>query len=93
MDPDEMDAWEAYQQQERECGGDGLEFLGSGDSIVDPADIPLCSEYASQGQCRKGDACPLIHGDECEVSQLTHRRGCVVWAGLLLSSWRLLSSV
>uniref|UniRef100_A0A061S6I4 E3 ubiquitin-protein ligase makorin n=1 Tax=Tetraselmis sp. GSL018 TaxID=582737 RepID=A0A061S6I4_9CHLO len=34
---------------------------------MDPADIPICSQFAAFGFCSKGDACPKIHGNLCEV--------------------------
>ncbi len=37
-------------------------------SMMDPADLPLCSQYRAAGSCSRGDDCPLIHGDLCEVS-------------------------
>lgn len=35
--------------------------------MTDPAEVPLCTQYAMQGSCNRDDACPLIHGDECEI--------------------------
>ena len=63
MDPDEMDAFELWQQEQAVA-----EEEGWGGDMADPADIPLCSEFSRTGDCSKGDDCPLIHGDECEVS-------------------------
>lgn len=70
MDPDEMEAFAEWQRQQRELGGGGGGDDGmSGDDgdVVDPADIPLCTEYEQTGGCAGGDDCPLIHGDQCEV--------------------------
>jgi len=61
MDPDEMDAFELWQQEQAVA-----EEEGWGGDMADPADIPLCSEFSRTGNCNKGDDCPLIHGDECE---------------------------
>jgi hypothetical protein len=35
--------------------------------IMDPADIPLCNEYAATGTCSAGEDCLYVHGDVCEV--------------------------
>jgi hypothetical protein len=35
--------------------------------IMDPADIPLCNEYAGTGTCSAGEDCLYVHGDVCEV--------------------------
>lgn len=35
--------------------------------VTDPADLPLCSEFTRSGRCRKGEACALIHGNECSM--------------------------
>jgi len=40
---------------------------------MDPADIPLCTEYEQTGGCRGGEDCPFIHGEQCQV-----RRGSLV---------------
>jgi hypothetical protein len=64
MDPDEMEAFEMWQQEQAAAE----EEEGWGDEMADPADIPLCSDFSRTGNCMKGDDCPLIHGDECEVS-------------------------
>lgn len=42
-------------------------ITGDDGDIMDPAEIPLCQEYAGTGQCSAGDDCLYIHGDECEV--------------------------
>jgi hypothetical protein len=34
---------------------------------MDPADIPLCNEYAATGTCSAGEDCLYVHGDVCEV--------------------------
>ncbi len=39
-------------------------------SMMDPAELPLCSQYSAAGRCTRGDDCPLIHGDLCEVRAL-----------------------
>lgn len=35
--------------------------------IMDPADIPLCNEYAATGACSAGEDCLYVHGEVCEV--------------------------
>lgn len=74
MDPDEMEQFERWQKADANDefgeyyygpGGEGDDDMGD---IVDPAEIPLCMEYADNAMCPRGDACSLIHGDQCEVS-------------------------
>lgn len=71
---DEMDEFEQWQTDQamgaagarrsgQEGGGD---FEGDGD-IMDPAEIPLCNEFAATGGCSAGEECCYIHGDMCEV--------------------------
>lgn len=55
---------------------------GAADEAEDPADVALCPEYERAGTCSRGEDCPLIHGDQCQVggfwggcfpfSQLSH---------------------
>lgn len=66
MTPDEMDEFEQWQA-EQDMGQQGGQEDEFGD-IMDPADIPLCSEYGATGQCSAGEDCLYIHGDMCEVS-------------------------
>lgn len=51
-----------------ELGGEGGPGGGGGGGYyeADPADIPLCPEFARRGECRAGDDCALIHGDLCD---------------------------
>eukprot|EP00877_Chromochloris_zofingiensis_P000457 jgi/Chrzof1/10411/UNPLg00335.t1 len=72
MDPDEMEQFERWQKADANDefgeyyygpGGEGDDDMGD---IVDPAEIPLCMEYADNAMCPRGDACSLIHGDQCE---------------------------
>ncbi|KAF8058445.1 hypothetical protein HT031_005569 [Scenedesmus sp. PABB004] len=76
LTPDEMDEFDAWQAEQdaaeagppaRDAGAGGG---GGGDDegeVMDPADIPLCSEYAETGACSAGDDCLYVHGDACEV--------------------------
>ncbi|KAF6262683.1 hypothetical protein COO60DRAFT_1699128 [Scenedesmus sp. NREL 46B-D3] len=71
MTPDEMDEfeqWQAEQDQidvaEAAAAQQGGDFEGE---IMDPADIPLCNEYAATGTCSAGDDCLYVHGDVCEI--------------------------
>lgn len=78
---DEFEQWQAEQdmagmmagsdsgsgrQQQQRAGSGGFGDDGNND-IMDPADIPLCNEYAATGMCSAGEDCVYIHGDECEV--------------------------
>mmetsp|Transcript_30105 Transcript_30105/g.53835 ORF Transcript_30105/g.53835 Transcript_30105/m.53835 type:complete len:240 (-) Transcript_30105:130-849(-) len=51
MDQHEVDPWHAPRPQ----------------GVTDPAELPICSHYATFGWCAKGEDCPKIHGDLCEV--------------------------
>jgi hypothetical protein len=70
MTPDEMDEfeqWQAEQAMNAATGGEGGDYE-DGD-IMDPADIPLCNEFAATGGCSAGEECCYIHGDQCQVSE------------------------
>jgi hypothetical protein len=63
-----------------ELGGGAEGVGGGGGGLMDPSEIPLCSEYAASGRCRRGERCHLIHGDECEVSRSFVRSFvCLFW--------------
>lgn len=74
---DEDNTAETSQPWHVECenaegGADGYEQHQHEDDlppteVADPADLPLCSEYAGFGSCHRGDNCHLIHGDLCEL--------------------------
>lgn len=73
MTPDEMDEFEQWQAEQEQIDGaeaaaaaaqQGGDFEGE---IMDPADIPLCNEYAATGTCSAGEDCLYVHGDVCEI--------------------------
>eukprot|EP00775_Hariotina_reticulata_P007108 gene7108-7321_t len=69
MTPDEMDEFEQWQMEQAEAAA-GAGPPGTADAdfedIMDPAEIPLCNEYAATGYCSAGEDCLYIHGDACE---------------------------
>ncbi|WIA17572.1 hypothetical protein OEZ85_014399 [Tetradesmus obliquus] len=72
MTPDEMDEFEQWQAEQDQI--DGAEAAAAaqqgGDvegEIMDPADIPLCNEYAATGACSAGEDCLYVHGEVCEI--------------------------
>jgi len=69
MTPDEMDEFEQWQAEQAMAGAGGNSQAQDGDDgdIMDPADIPLCNEYAATGDCSAGEDCCYIHGEQCEV--------------------------
>jgi hypothetical protein len=71
MTPDEMDEFEQWQLEQAEAAavaGPAGPADADFEDIMDPADIPLCNEYAATGYCSAGEDCLYIHGDACEVS-------------------------
>eukprot|EP00882_Tetradesmus_deserticola_P011463 GHRQ01012127.1.p4 GENE.GHRQ01012127.1~~GHRQ01012127.1.p4 ORF type:complete len:122 (+),score=54.14 GHRQ01012127.1:907-1272(+) len=74
MTPDEMDEFEQWQaeQEQIDAADAAAAAAQQGDDvegeIMDPADIPLCSEYAATGTCSAGEDCLYVHGDVCEVA-------------------------
>mmetsp|Transcript_960 Transcript_960/g.2492 ORF Transcript_960/g.2492 Transcript_960/m.2492 type:complete len:382 (+) Transcript_960:141-1286(+) len=38
-----------------------------GGGVTDPAELPICSHYTAFGWCAKGENCPKIHGNLCEI--------------------------
>lgn len=73
MTPDEMDEFEQWQTDQAmgaaAGGGRGSgqdDYEGEGD-IMDPAEIPLCNEFAATGGCSAGEECCYIHGDVCKI--------------------------
>jgi hypothetical protein len=66
---DEFEQWQNEQAMAAQTGGQGS--MDDGD-IMDPADIPLCNEYAATGGCSAGEECCYIHGDQCEVGRDVH---------------------
>jgi hypothetical protein len=66
---DEMDEFEQWQTEQANAAATRWDQQGEYDEgdIMDPAEIPLCNEYAAQGYCSAGEECCYIHGDLCEV--------------------------
>jgi hypothetical protein len=69
MTPDEMDEFEQWQTEQANAAANRGDQQGEYDEgdIMDPAEIPLCNEYAAQGYCSAGEECCYIHGDACEI--------------------------
>lgn len=69
MTPDEMDEFEQWQTEQANAAATRWDQQGEYDEgdIMDPAEIPLCNEYAAQGYCSAGEECCYIHGDLCEI--------------------------
>lgn len=79
MTPDEMDEFDQWQAEQaiaasNRSGEGGQQQQDDEGDIMDPADIPLCNEFAATGGCSAGEECCYIHGDQCEV------RVCVLGA-------------
>lgn len=84
-----MDEFEQWQtDQAMAAANRGSDQQGGGGEyddgdIMDPAEIPLCNEYAAQGYCSAGEECCYIHGDVCEV-----RQGAIVRGSQSIGDWR-----
>lgn len=78
---------QGYEVGEEYAGDCEAGSSGAG-GMSDPADVPLCKQFAAYGSCALEDDCELIHGLECEIchkwylhpyneeASTAHRRRC-----------------